>query len=203
MVPRAEGRCAHGAIGMNKDAILGIRGRHLEETFFARHNEQLLLKLKEQAQHRERLEALAKATGISNVEILDKLIELDVSVERAAAFTLVPVVEVAWADGKVQPREREAILKAAAEQGLAPGTLAYELVESWLERAPDPRLLEVWKAYTSSFVATLTSDQRDALRHDLLHRAHAVAEAAGGVLGIGAVSNAEKAMVEEMKKAFA
>ena len=188
---------------MDKDNLLGNRGMDLEEAFFAQHNQKLLRELKRQAAQRERREALARATGISNVELLDKLIELDVNVERAAAFTLVPVVEVAWADGEVQPKEREAILRAAAEQGLNPGTIAYELVESWLERAPDPRLLHVWKAYTSAFVASLTPEQRGALRHDLLHRARAVAEAAGGFLGVGAISKAERAMIEEMEKAFA
>jgi uncharacterized tellurite resistance protein B-like protein len=203
MIARTEEGCADGASGMDKDTILGARGRHLEETFFAQHNQRLLRKLKEQAAHRERQEALAKATGISNVELLDKLIELDVNVERAAAFTLVPVVEVAWADGEVQPKEREAILKAAAGQGLKPGTVAYELVESWLDRAPDPRLLAIWKAYTSGLVASLTPEQREALRHDLLHRARAVAEAAGGFLGVASVSKAERAMLEDMEKAFA
>jgi hypothetical protein len=203
MIGRTKGNRADGAIGMDKDDLLGNRGRSLEEAFFAQHNQRLLRKLREQAAHRERQEALARATGISNVELLDRLIELDVNVERAAAFTLVPVVEVAWADGEVQAKEREAILKAAAQHGLAPGTLAYELVESWLERAPDPRLLQVWKAYTSAFAASLTPEQRQALRHDLLHRAHAVAEAAGGFLGMASVSKAERAMIEEMEKAFA
>jgi uncharacterized tellurite resistance protein B-like protein len=188
---------------MAQDDYFASRGQDLEEVFFAQHNQKLLRQLKAQAEHRERREALAKATGISNVSLLDKLIELDVNVERAAAFTLVPVVEVAWADGQVQPREREAILKAAAEQGLAPGTVAYELVESWLERSPDPRLLRVWKEYTSGFVASLTPDQRRELMHDLLDRARAVAEAAGGFLGLSTVSKAERAMIEDLEKSFA
>jgi hypothetical protein len=203
MLGRAPDNCADGAIGMEKDTSLGTRGRSLEEAFFAQHNQQLLRKLREQAAHRERREALARATGISNGELLDKLIQLDVNVERAAAFTLVPVVEVAWADGEMHAKEREAILKAADEHGLKPGTVAYELIESWLERAPDPRLLLVWKEYTVSFVANLTPEQRGELKHNLLDRARAVAQAAGGFLGVGAVSKAERSMLEDLEKAFA
>jgi uncharacterized tellurite resistance protein B-like protein len=188
---------------MAQNDYVGSRGRDLEEVFFAQHNQKLLRDLKAQAEQRERRDALAKATGISNASLLDKLIELDVNVERAAAFTLVPVVEVAWADGQVQPKEREAILKAASAQGLTPGTVAYELVESWLERAPDPRLLRVWKEYTVGFVANLTPDQRKELMHDLLDRARAVAEAAGGFLGLKAVSRAERTMIEDLEKSFA
>ena len=188
---------------MDKDTLFGGRGMDLEEAFFAQQNQQLLKELKAQAAHRERREALAKATGISNQAILDKLIELEVNVERAAAFTLVPVIEVAWADGEVQPKEREAILKAASERGVTPGTVAYELVESWLKTAPDPRLLRVWKEYTAGFVANLTPEQRQVFKHDLLDRARAVAEAAGGFLGVGAISKAERAMLEDLEKAFA
>ncbi len=86
---------------MDKEKLIGARGVDLEEAFFAQHNQELLRKLREQAAHREKREALARATGISSVELLDKLIALDVNVERAAAFTLVPVVEVAWADGEM------------------------------------------------------------------------------------------------------
>ena len=188
---------------MDKDPLLGNRGRNLEEAFFARQNQELIRKLRDQAAHQERREALSKATGISNVELLDRLIQLDVNVERAAAFTLVPVVEVAWADGEIQPKEREAILKAAADHGLKPGTMAFELIEAWLERAPDPRLLTVWKEYTAGFVASLTPEQRVALKHDLLDRARAVAQAAGGILGLAAISKAERAMLEDLEKSFA
>jgi len=188
---------------MDKDNVLGTRGRNLEEAFFARRNQELLRKLREQAEHRERREALAKATGISNGELLDRLIALDVNVERAAAFTLVPVVEVAWADGEMHAKERVAILKAAADHGLEAGTLAFELIESWLESAPDPLLLRVWKEYTAGFVANLTPEQREELKHDLLDRARAVAQAAGGFLGVGAISKAEREMLEDMGKAFA
>jgi len=38
--------------------------------------------------------------------------------ETVLALQLVPLAAVAWADGKIEPREREAVLKAAAAQGI-------------------------------------------------------------------------------------
>jgi uncharacterized tellurite resistance protein B-like protein len=186
----------------DQDQLLGARGNRLEEAFFSQHNERLLQELRAQAARRAHREALAKATGIANESLLDRLIDADVKVERAAAFTLIPVVEIAWADGEVQPKEREAVLKAAAERGIEVGSVAYELVESWLKQPPDPKLLEVWKDYTAHLVASLDAEQREALRHALLDRARAVAEAAGGFLGLGRISATEKAKLAELEKAF-
>jgi tellurite resistance protein len=187
---------------MDKDTMFGTRGSDLEEAFFAQQNRQLLAELKKQAEHRERRTALAKATGIGLESILDKLIELDVNVERAAAFTLIPLVEVAWADGEVHDRERQAILQAAAAKGLEPGSIPYQLLEGWLSTKPEARLLEVWKEYTRALVSTFDAGQRTALQHDLLDRARAVAEAAGGFLGLGKISAAEEAMLTDLEKAF-
>jgi hypothetical protein len=188
---------------MDKDSLYGTRGRSLEEEFFARQNQEQVRKLKEQGAQREQRDALAKATGIASVELLDKLIELGVTVERATAFTLVPVVAVAWADGEIQAKEREALLKAAADHGLEVGSVAHELIESWLTRAPDPKLLQAWKEYTVGIAASMTPEQRQQLKHDLLDRARAVAQAAGGLLGMGAITKAERLVIEEMEKAFA
>lgn len=187
---------------MDKDTMFGTRGSDLEEAFFARQNQQLLAELKKQAERRERRDALAKATGIQLESILDKLIELDVNVERAAAFTLIPLVEVAWADGEVHGKERKAILQAAADRGLDPGSIPYQLLEGWLGTKPEARLLEVWKEYTRALVGTLDAEQKAALQHDLLDRARAVAEAAGGFLGVGKISAAEAAMLADLEKAF-
>lgn len=187
---------------MDKDTLFGGRGMDLEEAFFAQQNQRLLNELKQQAEKRERRDALAKATGIQLESILDKLIELDVNVERAAAFTLIPLVEVAWADGEVHDRERKAILQAAATKGLEPGSIPYQLLEGWLSMKPEARLLEVWKEYTKALVGTFDAGQRTALQHDLLDRARAVAEAAGGFLGVGKISAAEMAMLADLEKAF-
>ena len=187
---------------MDKDHMFAVRGRVLEELFFSERNEKLLEQLRQEAEKKERRNALAKATGITLESVLDKLLELDVTVERAAAFALVPLVEVAWADGQVQDREREAILIAAAGRGLESGSAPHKLLESWLGEKPEPRLLEVWKEYAEALVASLEAEQRTALRHELLDRARAVAEAAGGFLGLHKISAEEAAMLADLEKAF-
>jgi hypothetical protein len=40
-----------------------------------------------------------------------------------------PLVEVAWADGKLDRSERDAILAAAVAEGIAKGSPAYEILD--------------------------------------------------------------------------
>lgn len=49
---------------------------------------------------------------------LQELRRLRMAPETVRALFLLPVVEVAWADGAVQRGERQSILTAAAERGL-------------------------------------------------------------------------------------
>ena len=79
--------------------ILRDRGRSLEDEFFHREDARLKAKLREAAEREGAREALARASGIKNPQIIDRLISLDVRPETVTALSLVPLVEVARADG--------------------------------------------------------------------------------------------------------
>jgi hypothetical protein len=65
--------------------------------------------------------------------VIDVLVELDVHAETVAAFSIVPLIEVAWADGGIHDKERAAILKAAEERGIEIGSPNHDLFERWLD----------------------------------------------------------------------
>jgi hypothetical protein len=65
------------------------------------------------------LEGLADASGISDQAVLRKLAGLGIRADTLAALTLIPLIEVAWADGKMNPREREAVLSGARSTGIS------------------------------------------------------------------------------------
>jgi len=187
---------------MVEDKILRSRGKRLEESFFSKLNDQLVRELKEKKEKQAKKEALSEASGITDDAVLDKLIELDVNVERTAALTLVPLIEVAWADGVIQAKEREAILDAASSRGIARGSLPCKMLESWLVEPPELRLLEVWDEYMGAFAKTLSPEERETLKRDLMTRAREVAKAAGGFLGLASISKKEQDMLEELERAF-
>lgn len=189
--------------GKRDTQVLGERKKALEEQFFARQEKELRERVRREQAAKARRGALAEASGIRDEAVLDHLTSLDLDGETVAALSLVPLVEVAWADGTLHDNEREAVLRAARESGVAPDTAAGALLESWLETRPDAELLTAWEGYVEALVAGLDPRERQALRHELLDRARTVAESAGGFLGVGKVSEAETAMLARLEKAFA
>ena len=184
--------------------FLGDRRRALEEVFFAKQDLILLQQLAKSDEALARRESLAAASGISDIAVLDQLMKLDIGPETMAAISLVPLVVVAWADGAIDARERQAVLAGALESGLKSPDVGYQLLEKWLVSPPPPSLLSTWKGYISAVAHGMDSAGKQALQAQLLGRARAVAEAAGGFLGLGRrVSADEEAVLAELAEAFA
>jgi len=183
--------------------FLGSREKALEDMFFEAQNTKLLEKMREQAKQESRREGLARITGIQDEELLGRLVELEIGPDTWAALSLVPLVEVAWSDDEIPERERRAILSAAEASGVTKTSPGYALLESWLERKPDARLLEVWGEYTVALCSRLDAKERESLRREVMGRARSVAEAAGGILGFGnKVNEREQRLLDELEKAF-
>jgi hypothetical protein len=183
--------------------FLGDRRVALEEAFFVKENERLRQQLRDMDQARRNKEALSAASGITDGAVLDKLAALDIGSDTLAALSLVPLVAVAWADGGIDDKERGVAFAKAAETGLGKQDISYQLFERWLAAPPPPALLAAWKDYIGALSASLSPEDRRVLRHELLDRARAVAEAAGGFLGIaGRVSPPEANVLKELERAF-
>ncbi len=187
---------------MKKGSFSG-RKRELEEKFFLERDRALLQALREKTASKQRREALSSASGITDDELLDRLEELEVGTETLAALSLVPLIAVAWADGSIDIKERRAVLDAAEEKGIQAEHPAHQLLQQWLERKPDAQLLAAWKDYVATLSQTLGESAKVALKADLLGRARAVAETAGGLLGFGnKVSKSEQDALDELEEAF-
>jgi len=182
--------------------FLGDRRQALEASFFHFQNEKLLDEFRQHLQAMERKAQLADASGIHDEAVLARLVELDIRPETLAAVALVPLVEVAWADGRLPPKNREAVIKAAEQAGMTADDDAHQLLEAWLKQKPGDELLETWRQYVRALCDRLDDTEAERLKHDLLDRAQAVAAATGGLLGIGRVSAAEKAVLEKLARAF-
>jgi len=177
--------------------------QNLEEIFFAQENRRLLERLKEKRDRDARRAALREVMPKADDDFVEHMLELNIGPEMILAITLVPLVMVAWGEGNIAARERSAILKAAAERGVEPGSAARELLESWLNRKPDDSLLVAWKRYVRTLQSDLSTDEADRLRNGALGLARGVAEAAGGFLGLSRISAAEKALLGEIEQALA
>ena len=182
---------------------LDDRREALEESFFRKENEKLLQRLRQKQEREHQREALGDTMAYHGVELLDQLLDAGLRAETWLAVSLVPLVEVAWADREVSPQERAVILEAAEQNGITAGTDARALLEHWLEERPPRRLRDAWKAYVGAVKQSLGSTELDAFHSDTLERARAVAEATNSLLGFGRkVSDVEREMLEELDAAF-
>lgn len=182
---------------------LSVRGQALEGAFFQKKDRELLQRLREECAAEDKRAALSRSSGITDDQVLQRLVELEIEPASFASFAMLPLIQVAWADGKMQSAEREAILSAAEQTGIARDTTPFEVLESWLEESPGEDLYEAWKLYAARLKDSLEAAEVSSLQNRVLGRAREVAEAAGGILGFGnKVSDEEAEVLEQLAAAF-
>lgn len=185
------------------DEVLSQQGRLLEDEFFAKKDAILIEKLRELETMERTQKALSQVSGITNEAILKHLVELDIHPDLLATLALVPLVEVAWADGEVHDDERKAILTGSTSLGMGPSSVDYVLLEEWLKHKPPAKMLNAWIVYIRGLCEVLSPDERREIKTTFLTRARHVAEAAGGFLGLTSkVSSKEEAMLKQLESAF-
>jgi hypothetical protein len=181
---------------------LDERSRALEAAFFPSHASDYREAIRLREQELVAVGALREASGIAEESTLRRLAGLGIRAETLAALTMIPIVEVAWADGEMDARERDAILVGAESVGIEPGSASHGLLRIWTEDPPAPDLLDAWREFIRALHGELEEGERRRLREKLVGRARSVAEAAGGILGVDPVSPAEQKVLVDLDLAF-
>jgi hypothetical protein len=168
------------------------RGRGLEEEYFRKREQELIEKLRRRAAAEAELHRLGEQSGVADEEILR---DLGYTPETVMLLHLVPLVQMAWAEGGVSDRERALIVEAARARGVEPGSPADRQLAEWLTSRPSERLFERTLRAIRAFLEARPAEEREASRRELLSYSTAIASASGGVLGFGAVSAEERALL--------
>jgi hypothetical protein len=184
---------------MDKDSFKD-RERAQEEGYFRAQDAKLIEKLREDARLEEIVLALAEHLQVDNPELLRRVIALGVRLDTGPAFLLAPLVQVAWAEGKVTDRERDTVLRLAADRGVEAGSAAHTQLLKWLQERPSDNLFDTAMEVIRGGLALLPPEQREERLKRVVQACHEVAEASGGlakVLGLGrGVSGEEDALLE-------
>lgn len=187
---------------MVADDSLRERGTSLEEQFFRRQDAELVERLRAGQARDEMRNQMAAVSGVQDSALLDRLLEHGVTPATFAALALAPLVAVAWADRRLEDKERKAVLQEAASSGVQAGSAEYGLLEGWLAEAPPATLMSSWSEYARVLSETLGAEERQEFREALLHRANAVADAAGGFAGRGKKSPEEQRVLDVIESAL-
>ena len=178
--------------------LVSHRASLMEDMFFA---EKDAAKIRE---YRDAMDSKAKKEDLSSVapfdeQTLDGLVASGIDKHTIMAAKLIPLIAVAWSDGKMEENEAKSILRAAHAKGLEEGTPAHDLLDNWLKVQPSDELFNTWKGFISGYAKTYDVSS---LQNEILSLAVEVAESAGGFLRIMSISREEQTVLDEIKDAF-
>jgi hypothetical protein len=185
----------------DNDGITGdIRSR--EEEYFRRKDRELVERLRRTAGADEARRALEATSGIHDPAVLQELAALGFTPDTVDLLPLIPIVQVAWAEGGVSDDERTLIEQFARERGIEAGSVADQELSLWLRQRPAE---EVFSRATRLIRALL--DHPDGHGHtltleDLIHRCEEIAAASGGILGFHKISAPERALLGRIQSAL-
>lgn len=182
---------------MSDDPLAG-RKRTNEEEYFQKKDRELVEKMRQRAQEERELRELGESVGVTDQSVIQELAELGFTTETVKLLPLIPVLEMAWAGGDVTAPERKMVVDLARARGIQEKSAADLQLVEWLNRRPDEsvfrragRLIDA--LFTSGARFNMTPD-------DLLKYCEAIADASGGLFGIGRISADERATLERIAK---
>ena len=174
--------------------IIAERGRSLEDEYFRRKDKELIENMRRATTSAAARVEMGKRTGLTDPGLQRELEALGFTPETVILLPLMPVLQMAWAEGEVTPAEHRLVVKLARARGIQEGGAADLQLLDWLDHRPGE---EVFTHATRLIRALLVAGGDAALTaDDLVKHCEAVAAASGGMLGIlGRVSAEERQLL--------
>ncbi|MBM64957.1 MAG: hypothetical protein CMH55_01830 [Myxococcales bacterium] len=147
---------------------------------------------------RKKAREMGEATGVTDEDLINHLVELGIDVETVRILHLVPMIQVAWANGHIDQEERALIELAAQGRGVNERPKARALLTEMLSRPPTADLCNTALDFCR-LVLTAEGDDGSGIEN-LQELALRVAEAHGGFFGIGAVTDSERRALEQISE---
>jgi hypothetical protein len=174
--------------------------RAREDEYFRRRDRELIDKMRQTSEAEEARQGLEAASGLRDPELLQELQALGFTPDTVILLPLVPIVQVAWAEGSVTDAERALIVKLVRERGVGPGSPADDQLTAWLTERPSE---DVFARATRLIRAMLDEPGAAGPKvavDDLLRHCEEIASASGGVLGFRKISSEERALIKQIEE---
>lgn len=171
------------------------RGRALEEDYFRKKDRELLEKLRQSAAANEAREGLGRSTGLQDPALIAGLQELGFTADTVSLLPLVPVVQMAWAEGGVTKAERSSIVRLARSRGIAEGSAADVQLARWLDTRPPDEVFAGARRLIRAMLDSGASPTAGFTEDDVVRFCEEIAVASGGMFGIGRVSAEERGLL--------
>ncbi len=180
----------------NSDKPLDPLRKAQEDEYFVRQNRELASKLK--------AKMALQSSGVQDNALREELTKAGFSSDTLSLLFLVPIVDVAWADRRMEDKEKKEILHVAEQRGVSAGSTSAKILNRWLSENPQNDIDYVkCKKFVDVFLKEIEKNTPGAAGW-VLDAATAVANATGGVLGFGSrISAAESDALKALASKFA
>jgi hypothetical protein len=169
--------------------------RSREDEYFWKKDQELIEKMRRTAAAEQATREVGARAGLTDPAMIQELQALGFTTDTVVLLPLIPLVQIAWAEGGVSEAERQLIVKLARSRGVAEGNAADRQLSAWLASPPDPqvftratRLIRAMLASPSSPTSGLTADE-------LVTYCESIAAASGGIFGMKRISAEERALI--------
>jgi hypothetical protein len=174
------------------------RGRSLEDDYFRKKDRELIEKIRVAAAAEQARKDLGRQAGLDDPELVQELLDLGFTPETVGLLPLVPIIQMAWAEGGITKAERELLLRLARSRGIEAGSAADRQLTAWLTDQPSEAVFTRARRLIRAMLDS-GSAQSDALNAgDLVKYCEDIASASGGILGIGRISAEERALLSSI-----
>ena len=177
---------------------LNRKFRKLEDLQFLKSDLDLRQELAESATAELAMTDLARATGIDNRELVERLFRAGFVPETLPALAAAPIALVAWGSGQVTREELTVAMQAIMDSEVAQQHAALAKFQSWLETRPSSELFELWRDFIHARPEQLQLVDHDADR--MMQWLKQVASSSGGVFGFGAICAGERAIIDRVRR---
>lgn len=178
---------------MTEHEFLDDRRRALEEDHFRRKDRELIEKMRRAAAEERARNEMSAKTGLTDPALLRDLQELGFTPDTLAVLPLVPIVQMAWAEGGITPAERTLLVQLARDRNITEGSEADRLLADWMSRKPSSEVFSRATRLIRAMLETGTPDSTSLSADDLIKYCESIAAASGGIFGIGSISGEERA----------
>jgi hypothetical protein len=173
------------------------RGRALEEEYFRKKDRELVEKMRKAAEADQARGELSKQTGISDPAVLAELQELGFAADTVVLLPLMPVLELAWAEGGITAAERQQLVSLARTRGIAEDSAADRQLTAWMAERPAPEVFGKATRLISALLDSGAPAAKGLTADQVVKYAEQIASASGGLLGLNirAISPEERELL--------
>lgn len=174
-----------------------------EDKFFEREQSEW----RKDVRRENRLEAIRRGErdGIADAlqtteDVAEEALELGFDQHTARVLPLVPLIQMAWADGEVSSAESRTVRELAKRFGLDPNSEAFDFLRMMLDEEPS----ELFFERVNRVVRHLIRESPDSWDSDsLVDLVEQVAEASGGFFGLtNPINEDERELLQEFAAHF-